>query len=424
MNLVRGLATRRQVLAAAAAALASAAGLGACGPAGPKGSGVTPLFLEGTGDQALFQQMIPAFEADHRGIRVRWGLLQPGQEGDVNASILAGMGPDVLWASDPGPYVRADLILPLDGWVESQHYDLSDFPPRLLSWLRRQGQLWGLPRRCSTGALLVNNDLLMSAHVSPPDPGYTATDLANLWSRLTGGGQIGGQLPWDPSETFLLNGWGAHLVDPANPRHCVLDSTPGIACGRWMRDRLLRDRSVQGLQGQQADASFTQGTLAMEVVSAEGILAAASAAMSIPWSLLPFPRWPAGPATFAHSDCYVVSRGTKHPDAAWTLLTWVSSANWQRAAMQSAPVPPARLSLWSEYLDVLARAAPPLASRNLQVFSQPVTQGWAMPQEVFWDQTAAAPVLNTYWQRIFATGALGVAKGLAQAASAVDATQK
>ncbi len=416
-------AVSRRSLLGSAAAMAAGALLGACGRARPGGATPTTLLLEGTGQVGLFAQMIPEFEAQHPGVRVQWGLTSFNQAAALRDQLLASVGPDVLWVQDPGPYLAGDLLLPLDGLIRDAGYALTDFPPRLLGAVSQAGHLYGLPRSAATGAYMVNVGLVNAAQASVPGPDYTADEMAALWDRLTRSGIVGGQLAWSPAATFYFNGWGGHLVDPADPRRCLLDSAPDLACGEWMYGRLRQDGSAQGLQGQQSSASFTNGSLVMQVVTAAGALSAAAQAGSFSWTFLPFPAWPKGRATFVQVDAYAISAATRHPHAAWELLQFVSSPAWQRQAMATG-VPPARLPLWPQYIRALERAAPPMAGRGLDAFFQPLQEGWAYPPERFAENSAASAVLDQYWQDIYGpTGHLPVRQGFRAAAAAVDKSQ-
>ena len=418
------MAASRRAFLASAAALAAGAALSACGTARPGSGGPTTLVLAGTGQPSLFAQMIPTFEAQHPGVHVRWGLTTLSAATTVRDQMLASVGPDVLWVSDPDPYLQAGLLLPLNPLVQRSAYSLADFPAQLRGALTRRGQLYGLPRSAATGAYLLNVGLVNAVRGVVPGPTYTADDMASLWNTLTRGGVVGGELDWSPQASFYFNGWGGHLVDPADDRRCLLASAAAEACGTWMYARLRSDGSAQGLQGQHSTARFRTGGLAMKVVSASNVLAAVGAAGNIAWTILPFPVWPGGPATFVDMDAYAIAATTHAPEAAWELLQFISSPAWQQAVMENAPVPPARLQLWPAYLHILETAAPPLQGRGLQAFSDPLTQGWAFPPERFHDNTAAMTVLDRYWQQIYAPqGQLSVAKGFSAAAAAVDASQ-
>lgn len=419
--MAQGRATRRAFLRAAAAVSGWTALATACGGRAA-GSGPVVLNLQAPYDGQLFGEMMPRFEAAHPGLRVDVGVSPAPGSASLAAALVAGSGPDVFWDNDPARYLGTPLLLDLSPFVASGAYDLGDFGSAVLGAFRYGGGLYMLPRSVSASAYAVRTDIWSAAGIAVPTAPYTADDLAGVWRRLsTAGRVIAGQLAWSPSSTFYLNGWGAHEVEPGTPTRCALGSAAAIACGQWMWDRFWVDNDAQGQQGQYPQANFAAGTLGMQAVSCAGLPAFAAAAAGVPWKLIPFPVWPSGSATAAETDFFAISAATAHPEAAWTLLTFVTSAAWQQAAIGTLLVPPARKSLWPQYVQEAPRILPALRGQDLTVFAQPVQDDWAFPPEEFRYQAPAAPILASYWQHIFGPGStLTVKEGFTAAAAAVD----
>ncbi len=417
--------TRRKALAATAAVLAAGSLTTGCGGARPGTDGTITLHLQGTPqDQPLYARLLPDFTARHRGVRVQVSTAATAKPAVPVAGVVAGAGPDVLWGNDPVPYLAQPLLADLTPWIGRGGYDLQAFGANVLAAFRRGGSLFMLPRSLSPQAYAVRLDRLTAAHLQPPAAGTTAAEFSTMWARLSSGGRVGGALDWRPTSSFYLRGWGAHLVDPGNPRRCALGTAAAIACGRWMWDQFWSCGCAQGPFGPNRTARFATGGLAMRLVSAAGIVGFAAAHQPIRWRLTPFPRWPAGPATGALVDFYGMSAATPHPHAAWALLTYITSAGWQQAAIHAARVPPARRSLWGAFATRIAQAAPPLAHQPLSAFSAPVEADVAYPQETFADQAPATAVLTPLWAEMFGPNAkLSVRQGFPLAATRIDAAE-
>ena len=416
--------TRRKALATAAAILAAGPLTAGCGGR-PASSGPIVLHLQGAPqDQPLYQRLLPDFVARHRGIRVQVSTAATGVPTSTVAGAVAGAGPDVLWGTDPAPYLAKPLLADLTPWIRREGYALGDFGPNVLAAFRRSTSLFMLPRSLSPQAYAVRLDRLAAAHLQPPGATTTAPELSTLWAHLTSGARVGGALDWKPTATFYLRGWGAHLVKPTDPRRCALATPAAVACGRWMWDQFWSCRCAQGPFGPHRAARFATGSLAMRLVSAAGIVAFAAAHQQIHWQLAPFPRWPAGSATSAAVDFYGMSAASPHPHAAWALLAYITSAGWQLAAIRAARVPPARRSLWAAFASRIAQTAPPLARQPLTVFSDPVEADVAYPPETFADQAAALAVLNPLWVEMFGpSSSLAVRHGFPLAAARIDAAE-
>jgi multiple sugar transport system substrate-binding protein len=418
-----GRLPRREALALAAATLGLA--LAGCASARPtRSSGVVTLYFQGSGPLDLRPDLLEAFEADHPGIRVVATPPPAGAQLDqaLLAAFVSGSGPDVFWSAAPWVYASGPWLADLSPFVAAARFDLRVFPSHQLEATRWAGGLHGLPRTTNPAAYAARTDVFAAAGVALPEPGYTAQDLADLWKRLTvPGRRAGGALEWSPTSTFYLRGWGAHLVDPRDNRRCALATPAAIACGTWMWERFWLDGSARGLQGQDGWAAFGNGSLAMAVVTASSLPAAAALYAGFSWRLVPFPRWPAGPATSTDSEFYGIRATTAHPREAWELLVFVTSPTWQRAAIQAGLVPPSRVALWPDYVRVLSARIPALAEQPTHVLLDAVTADAAYPPETFAYQQAAVPVLQAYWQRIFGPGhTLTVARGFPACAAAVD----
>jgi len=421
-----GARLSRRALLAGAGALASGGLLGACAGGTPASRrGPITLLLLGTGDAGLYQQMLPRFEAAHPGITVRLSLAIQGHTAALTAALLTGSGPDVLWDTDPAPYLDRPLLADLAPLAARDHLDLGDWPAPVLAAYRTGDQLFMLPRSVSPGAYAVRTDRLAAAGVEVPTDGYTAAELATIWQHLTRPGQVGGKLVWSPTSTFYLTGWGASLVEPADPARCALGRAAAITCGQWVWDRFWTDRSAQGLQGQNPAPGFAAGSPAMDVLPCAAAPTAAGAYQNLAWRLAPFPRWPAGPATFADSDFYAIPAASSHREAAWLLLTYLTSAEWGQAALAASLVCPARKSLWTAYLTAARQAAPPLRQQPLEIYRDAIQGGWTYPPQRFRHQQDAVAVLGPFWQQIFGPGSTQTVRdGFPAAAAAVDARER
>ena len=418
-----GNVTRRRLLRAAAA-LASTT-LVACGRPGPSGGGPVQLYLQAPFDAALFGEMTPRFEAQNPGLRLNVAPAPKPGSASLAAALVSGDGPDVFWDDDPARYLGTPLALDLSPLITAGGYDLSDFGSAILAAYRYGGGLYMLPRSVSPSVYAARTDIWAGAGLDLPTGAYTAAELADLWRRLSTAGRIiAGQVVWSPSSTFYLNGWGAHEVDPADSARCALGAPAALTCGQWMWDRFWLDGSAQGMQGQFANASFTAGTLAMQVVDCAGLPAFAAGAQSVPWRLVPFPTWPVRQATAAAADFFAISAASHHQEAAWRLLQFVCSPEWQQAAIGTLLVCPSRRSLWDQYVAQVPRILPALKGQDIGLYAQPVQGDWALPPEEFRHQPAAEPLLQSYWMKIFGPGTtLGVGPGFAALAAAIDTAE-
>jgi arabinogalactan oligomer/maltooligosaccharide transport system substrate-binding protein len=111
---------------------------------------------------------------------------------DFQTASLAGTAPDLLWtvSDHAGPFVTADLIMPVDKLVDMRKYVES---------VEMDGQTWAVPISAGNHLMLLyNKDLVTKA----PE---TVDELVRVAKGLTQGGTYG--LVWNMTEPFWLVPW-------------------------------------------------------------------------------------------------------------------------------------------------------------------------------------------------------------------------
>ncbi len=410
---------RRGFLRVAGASVAGAI-LSGCGA--PGGSRVIELGLTSGDPVTVAQPLIGQFEASHPGVRVHLAPTSTGSSTAMEAAIVAGAAPDVFWGTDPTLLLSNALCLNLAPLTTPT--ELADFSSAQLAAFRSGSGLYMLPQSNTPAAYVVRQDVFTNQGVALPDASWTSDDLARVWLALRIPGQrVGGRLPWTPTSTFYFNGWGGSLVTPGNTMRCALNSSPAIACGQWMWDRFWQDQSAAGPQGQATWATIQNGSLLMEVATSADVARYAASA-SYPWTVLPFPRWPARLATSTTTPFYAIPVTTTHRDLAWELLQFVTSTKWEQTSLQTG-VSPARKSQWPAFIAFVRGEAPVLKDLPLEAaFTTAVLDDWAYPTQTFRFQSAAMGILDKTWSTLFGTGGKeSIATGFAQAATAVDTAQ-
>ena len=444
--------TRRQVIGAGAigslaatvlrAAPAWAAGYG--GSAAPSSTGargklVVAISYQGGGNfsgeqQALVDAYIAThFTAKHPGVSVTTipGPSSNGQSSSTTALIaaaVAGTGPDVMsgggWQLPE--VLSANMLLPLDPFVSQANLNLSVFDPGHMAILTRpeNGGLMGLPAYDGPMVLLVNYTMLNDLGVHLPAPDWTYQEAERTWAALSGvhaGKQVWGAGLDTGDPAWQLAMWGGSYQSPDGLR-CTADSPQCVDALSWMRSLVagkVVDAGGNGGSVRHGQAAFGMSggwNVQHDLLTMQGL--------GVQWDWLPMPVFPRGkPSTYNNGDWYGISAYSTQPaEVLWDLFYLVAvDAGFQRLMYRTTFVEPNQTTLWPDWLELVAEAAPPLRNKHLVYYQQAMEYG--VPNYRFpYDPAQGDNIMSQYLGEIIA-GKISPEVGLREAARQINALQ-
>ncbi len=381
---------------------------------------------------SFLQAALSKFETAHPGIAVK---IEPhGNTASNIAAIISGTGPDIVYDFHFAPYAQQGLLLPLDGFIRQDNISTEIWSGTQMGVFRTPEGLRALPCFFGTMVYAVNLNDFDSAALSYPQPGWTHTEFATLSGALTrangGAKRFGAEVEWyaastnDGESAWLFRAFGGDFINAAGTG-VDLTTKAALAAGTWMYEDLLWPGVAKPRQPGQTSAQFGQGLMSMAAVGNWDLARLALATRTIgKWDFYPFPRFPHGRTTFGTDDFYGISAGTKHPDAAWTLLKWLSvESEWQREMIKTQLLSPALLSLWPEWESTVQAVAPVLKDKAIHWFADAATRGEAVPPAYFrYEDAATQDLVGTYFGQIFSRK-LSVPEGFRQLQQRVAAMQ-
>ncbi|HEV7213858.1 MAG TPA: sugar ABC transporter substrate-binding protein [Chloroflexota bacterium] len=388
-------ATTQSTAAATAAPAAQAVGLTVLGGGSPE-------------QQAVINQAIKLFEAQHPGVHVV-SANPANTNNKLDTLIAAGTPPSTftLQPFDMPSYVVQGALYPIDAFVASAHYDLTDFYPKALNQYYWQGKLYGLPRGFGNQDLYWNVDMFSKAGAPAPaakwaDPAWTTDTFLNAAQRLTV--RTGGAISqYGYAQGFGLRQWepwvwlfGGSVIDAENRKFLLGDAT-AITGLQFLADLMYKHQVMATpaeLKKQALQARFGANTLAM--------------AMDIPASLTTYrklkaPAWDVAPLPTAKGTvtsggglAWMMIAGSAQPDLTWDLVGWMASKQVQTLECAAATTAPPRQSVAASscYND------PNQAPKHMNVFLEAPTYVHADPLVVKWTaldailQPGLAPIFN------------------------------
>lgn len=443
-GMTRIIPRRRLIRQAAASAVAGGLAMAACSTQPAKPTTQTPVitvtfqpfFISLSGSllssaQKLVTEGLAQFaqQGGSKGIRIQMVLFQST---DANiAAMTSGSGPDVVYDYNYAPYVEQHLLAPLEGFMHEDRMNPSTWSAGQIGVYQRSGHLYALPAYMGTAVYAVNLSAFDQAGQPYPTADWTSDDFVNVCTQMTGtvNGQTryGGMLyQWNnmiDGSRWIFNAFGGSLMSADGTTSTL--STPGsLAAGRWMFEKcywpkicVTRSAGYWGM--------FGSGQLAMRTMGTWELFGSLQSYQNMKWTILPFPIFPAGRATFSTDDFWALNAQSKHPREAWEVIKWASAGTyWNTFNMKLQLLSPARVDLWDQWISVVEAAAPPLKGKGLHWYADAAQKGYAYaPLYYRYDDAQAEDAVGGVIGKLYSQSLTSVADGFATADKLVDAIE-
>lgn len=340
----------RAVLAGIAVMLAASGG---CAPGrAENGADVVTLHVADWGgassdpNMARFEREVAAeWARQHPNIRIQNEHI-PGSGEYVSkmlTAFVAGTEPDImsLDASSAAVFIENDTLRDLMPFVRQDRLDLSVYYPNVLDMARRGDKLYALPADFTPMMLYYNKRLFEKAGVPYPRDGWTWAEFRDACRRLTvwpkGAShptQYGFQAEnWMPGWIMWIWQNGGDVLTPDGRRATgALDSPATVEAVQFFTD-LIKARLAPSLSQTQAQGAdpFASGLVAMKI-SGHWNIVGLKASETIRLEDVGVVGLPQNKKriTVLYEMGYAVTKGAKHPRAAWEYVKFLSGPFVQR----------------------------------------------------------------------------------------------
>ncbi len=297
-------------------------------------------------DQA-YRWVFAEFERRHPGVEIQVEGT-PGSQEYVNKMLLsfvAKSAPDVMTidASSAAVFVDNGLIQDLAPYIaKDKSFDSSAYYPNVLDITRRADRLYSIPLDFTPMVVYYNKALFDAAGVPYPKEDWTTDDFLAKAKALTQNGKFGFDFTtWMPGWVMWLWNNGADVLSPDGSRASgYFDSPKSEETLRMLADMVLVDKSSPALSQAAAVGvdPFANGDCAMAVSGHWSLSTyASSPRLDIEKiGVAPMPHGPDMPSqTVMYEASVGITRDAKHPDLAWELVKWMTSAEAQRKIQSS-----------------------------------------------------------------------------------------
>jgi len=357
--------------------LAVALLLGACRPGSSADDGRTVIRFSGyagnPAETGLMKKLVADFNASQGDVKAVYEPV-PGQYYPKLLTMLVSKtAPDVFYLDILyfKPFLAKGIMRPLDDYMAKSGVDRGAFIPSLLNAFSAGGKTYGIPKDFNTLALFYNKDAFGRKELRAPDASWTLSDLRKAARDLTGPvdarKQYGFALTHDNIDRFLpvARKHGATLFDAKG--RCALASGPareamGFYFGLKAEDRSAIYPSEVG-SSWPGDA-FGRQDAAMVFEGGWLIPYLAESFPKVRYGVAELPRGPAGRSNFLFTVAYVIPKTSRHPEAAWKLIEFLTS---EQAQAQVTFALPSRKAISRRYVQQRPEYGPILAGADYAV---------------------------------------------------------
>jgi ABC-type glycerol-3-phosphate transport system substrate-binding protein len=221
---------------------------------------------------------------------------------------------------DLTPFIKAD----------PEGFDAADFYPGALESFRWNGRQWAIPAWVIFGVIHYNRQALAEAGLPEPQPGWSYQEFTDLAQALNQPGpeekrHYGFANLWSNFTPALIAGMAGPLYEvmgdvviPHLDRPQVADA---VAWYAGLTDLMPPAYSQDWMTGLQTVVDLIMaGRVSLWAEWAGNIQGYPG---QLDYGVAPFPSGQ-GPSTPLQVQAYTMSAGTRHPDAAWEWLNWLS----------------------------------------------------------------------------------------------------
>src|SRR5579883_796709 len=323
-------------------------------------SGTVTLTVSGwtstPAEDALVQSNLKKFEQLHPNIHINWSPIPGDYPTKMRANVASGTVPDVFYLqpSMSSEYISSGKLLNLSPYMARDGVKASDYYSALLNpFTCTNGEVFGLPKDWNSLGVFYNKQMFQAAGLAEPGANWTWTDLQNDAQKLT-------KNAGSPNAVYGivlsadLSRWGAFLLQAGGSvlskdgTQAAFNNQAGIQALQYY-DSFFKNHT--GAMPTTVGApwngdAFGKQRAAMVIEGGWLIPYMASTYPSVQYGIAPLPVAPTGKrADLIFTNAWAAYSGTKHPDAAWQLIKYMTGATVQESQLNAGFALPTLKSL-------------------------------------------------------------------------------
>jgi multiple sugar transport system substrate-binding protein len=310
--------------------------------------------LSSPAEKKILETQVKEFEKKNPGIKVKIEPITDDYLKEIQTMIGAKKEPDIFYLdSMPAPdLIKLGALEPLDSYIQKYGVNLSDFEDSLVKAFQKDGKTYGIPKDYNTLALFYNKKMFQEARLEPPK---TWAELREAAKKLTKGDRKG--LVVNPElaryQPFLYQNGGRVLDEQGKPSLNLPQNAEAL---QFFSDLFVKDKVAdipKNMGYDWAGDAFAEEKAAMVIEGGWLIPFLKEKAPNLEYGIVELPVKEAGKpnSNMAFTVAYVMSKNSKHKDAAFKLIQYLTSEEGQQIVVESGLALPSRKSMGQKFVE-------------------------------------------------------------------------
>jgi multiple sugar transport system substrate-binding protein len=323
------------------------------GPVKDPTSPVTVTFSSWVGSDPTMKKMAADFHKLHPNITIQFQNVSADNASQkLTTQIAGGNPPDVAYvdASNTSDFASRGALVNLDNYISrSSIVKPDDYVPAFKDFVTYNKSMYGLPVDGESTGLFYRKDLFAAAGITAPPKTWDEFEADAKKLTVPAKKQYGYEV-FAPEAAYYWYPWlyqaGGDLLS-ADGKDVTFDSPEAqkaadfyVNLAKYSPPDYLNSNSYDGR------VAFAQGKVAMYMAGSwlAGTLHSENPQIDDKWSTAPLPDGAAGCKTTIAGDSLIELAASKHPDAAWLWIEYLSQpkilADWTYKSANGTELPP------------------------------------------------------------------------------------
>ena len=307
-------------------------------------------------EDALVRQNLDKFQQLHPNIKINVSPISGDYTTKMRANVASNTVPDAFYLTPDmsAEYISGNKLLNLSPYMSRDNVAASTYYPSLLSpFTCTSGQVYGIPKDWNSLGVFYNKQMFQSAGLTLPSSTWTWNDMQTDAQKLT-------KNPGSPNSIYGismspdLSRWGAFLIANGGTvlskdgTKATFNDAAGVSSLQYY-DSFLKNNTgtlPTGVGAPWNGDAFGKQRVAMAIEGGWLIPYLAQQYQSVQYDIAPLPTAPNGKhANLIYTNAWSAYSGTKHPDATWQLIKYMTGSDVQTSQLNAGFALPTLKSL-------------------------------------------------------------------------------
>ena len=307
-------------------------------------------------DDALVRQNLNKFEQLHPNIKVNYSPINGDYTTKMRANVASNTVPDVFYLTPDmsAEYISGNKLVNLSPYMARDNVSASNYYSSLLSpFTCTKGQVYGIPKDWNSLGVFYNKQMFQAAGLTAPSSNWTWSDMQTDAQKLTKNAGSPNSV-YGISMSPDLSRWGAFLIANGGSvlskdgTQATFNNTQGVSSLEYY-DSFLKNNTgtlPTGVGAPWNGDAFGKQRVAMAIEGGWLIPYLAQQYSSVQYDIAPLPVAPNGKrANLIYTNAWAAYSGTKHPEAAWELIKYMTGSDVQQSQLNAGFALPTLKSL-------------------------------------------------------------------------------